>query len=100
MNLISKLFMAILIPAGLACGAWADFAGKLVAVKDGDTLEVLRGGTNAVRVRLSKIDCPEKSQAFGQREKKDKKMIATESQMFYIFVRYDFKCLLYQLDRD
>lgn len=49
--------------------ACADFAGKVVAVKDGDTIEVLRDGTNAVRVRLSGIDAPEKSQAFRQREK-------------------------------
>ena len=49
--------------------AWSDFAGKVVAVKDGDTIEVLRDGTNAVRIRLSGIDCPEKAQAFGQRAK-------------------------------
>ena len=48
--------------------AFADFVGKVVAVKDGDTLEVLTDGV-AVRVRLSGIDCPEKGQAFGQRAK-------------------------------
>jgi micrococcal nuclease len=48
--------------------AFADFAGKVVAVKDGDTLEVMREGV-AVRVRLYGIDCPEMGQAFGQRAK-------------------------------
>ncbi len=36
-------------------------------MKDGDTLKVLRDGTNDVTIRLSGIDCPEKRQAFGQR---------------------------------
>jgi micrococcal nuclease len=48
--------------------ALADFAGKVVAVKDGDTLEVMMEGI-AIRVRLYGIDCPEKGQAFGQRAK-------------------------------
>jgi endonuclease YncB( thermonuclease family) len=44
------------------------FSGKVVAVKDGDTLEVLRGKA-AVRVRLAEIDCPEKAQAWGAKAK-------------------------------
>ena len=57
-----------------ACLAWtaaafADFSGKVVAVKDGDTLEVLTNRV-PVRVRLYGIDCPEKGQAFGQKAKR------------------------------
>ena len=48
--------------------AFADFSGKVVAVKDGDTLEVMKEDV-AVQVRLYGIDCPEKGQALGQREK-------------------------------
>jgi endonuclease YncB( thermonuclease family) len=48
--------------------AFADFSGKVVAVKDGDTIEVVKEGV-AVRVRLYGIDCPEKGQAFGQKAK-------------------------------
>ena len=48
--------------------AFADFAGKVVAVKDGDTLEVMKEG-GAVRGRLYGIDCPKKGQAFGHRAK-------------------------------
>lgn len=62
-------FALLLAFAVLACPAWADFAGKVVAVKDGDTIKVLRDGTNAVTVRLVGIDAPEKTQAFGTRAK-------------------------------
>jgi micrococcal nuclease len=44
------------------------FTGKVVAVKDGDTIEVLREG-KAVRIRLEHIDCPETSQPFGKAAK-------------------------------
>lgn len=40
--------------------------GKVVAIKDGDTIEILINNT-PVRVRLFGIDCPEKAQAYGSR---------------------------------
>jgi len=61
------LFMIFLFLAWTAA-SFADFSGKVVAVKDGDTLEVLTNRV-AVRVRLYGIDCPEKGQAFGQKAK-------------------------------
>jgi endonuclease YncB( thermonuclease family) len=42
--------------------------GKVVGVKDGDTIVVLING-RAETVRLQGIDCPEKSQAFGKKAK-------------------------------
>lgn len=42
--------------------------GKVVAVKDGDTIEVLLNG-KAQRIRLGHIDCPEKNQPFGAKAK-------------------------------
>jgi micrococcal nuclease len=47
------------------------FNGKVVAVKDGDTIEVLYEN-NTVTIRLAHIDCPEikKHQPFGQAAKK------------------------------
>ena len=48
--------------------ATADFTGPVVAVLDGDTIEVLHN-THPERIRLSGIDCPEKGQAFGNRAK-------------------------------
>lgn len=45
------------------------FSGKVIAVNDGDTIEVLRNG-RAVRIRLAHIDAPERKQPFGTSAKK------------------------------
>jgi endonuclease YncB( thermonuclease family) len=42
--------------------------GRVTAVLDGDTIEVLHN-QHPERIRLSGIDCPEKGQAYGQRAK-------------------------------
>lgn len=42
------------------------FTGKVIAIKDGDTFEVLLDG-QPERVRLAEIDCPEKAQPFGMK---------------------------------
>lgn len=44
------------------------FAGRVVAVVDGDTIEVLKGH-HPERIELHGIDCPEKGQPFGKRAK-------------------------------
>ena len=44
------------------------FSGKVVSIKDGDTIEVLYDG-KAVRVRLAHVDCPEKGQPYGSNAK-------------------------------
>lgn len=44
------------------------FFGKVVGVKDGDTIEVLYEGKGET-IRLLDIDCPEKKQAFGTKAK-------------------------------
>ena len=46
----------------------ADYTGRVVGIIDGDTIEVLHH-QRAERIRLSGIDCPEKSQAFGTQAK-------------------------------
>lgn len=51
------------------CGvAHADFSGQVVAILDGDTIDVLVN-QRPVRVRLAQIDAPEKRQAFGTRSR-------------------------------
>jgi micrococcal nuclease len=42
---------------------------KVVGVKDGDTLVLLSPDKQTITVRLAEIDCPEKSQAYGQAAK-------------------------------
>lgn len=46
----------------------ADFTGRVVAVDDGDTIDVLRD-RRVEKIRLNGIDCPEILQAYGSRAK-------------------------------
>jgi micrococcal nuclease len=48
---------------------FASFEGKVIAVKDGDTIVVLRKGNIQETIRLAHIDCPEKKQPYGQKAK-------------------------------
>ena len=52
----------------LACQA-DTLRGRVVGVADGDTVTVLDAQKVQHKIRLSGIDAPEKSQAFGQRSK-------------------------------
>ena len=58
------LIAALLL--GLSLAAQAPFSGRVVAVKDGDTVEVLRDDSTLARVRLTHVDCPEKGPPFGK----------------------------------
>ena len=51
----------------LTCAARAEqWTGLVVAIQDGDTITVLRG-RDQVKVRLDGIDCPERTQPYGNR---------------------------------
>jgi len=69
---VSNRIFGVAIAASLALAvsfsAWADFAGKVVGVADGDSIKMLRD-REQVKVRLVEIDAPEKGQAFGNRSK-------------------------------
>ena len=56
---------ALLAFAGLA---HADLVGPVVAIQDGDTIDVLVNN-RPVRVRFAQIDAPERKQAFGTRSR-------------------------------
>lgn len=43
--------------------------GKVVKIKDGDTIEILTSTNENITIRLIEIDCPEKKQPFGQKAK-------------------------------
>lgn len=65
MRRLSILFILV-FPASL----WAEtFTGKVVGVKDGDTIVVMRNGVGTT-VRFHGVDCPEKRQDFGTVAKK------------------------------
>jgi micrococcal nuclease len=65
-----KTLRVLLAAALLAVNsvAWADLSGPVIAVLDGDTVDVLVN-SRPVRVRLAQIDAPEKKQAFGTRSR-------------------------------
>jgi micrococcal nuclease len=43
--------------------------GKVIGVKDGDTVVVIDATNNQTTLRLAEVDCPEKAQAFGNKAK-------------------------------
>jgi micrococcal nuclease len=45
------------------------FIGKVIAIKDGDTVVVIDASNNKTTLRLAEVDCPEKAQAFGTKAK-------------------------------
>ncbi len=53
----------------LACSSSPNFSGRVVGVRDGDTIEVMHRGVS-VRIRLFGIDTPEYKQPFGTAAKK------------------------------
>lgn len=64
---MEKISLLILLILSLSAHA---LTGRVVAVKDGDSIEVLSGDNTLTKVRLADIDAPEKKQAFGQAAKK------------------------------
>ena len=67
----------LLLPRSLFA---ADFTGPVVSVLDGDTLEVLHN-QHPERIRLNGIDCPEKSQAYGQKAKQAASALVFEKEV-------------------
>lgn len=64
-----SFFAAVVLSIAFFDAYGASFIGKCVGVSDGDTISVMRDG-EAVKVRLSGIDCPETKQDFGSAAKK------------------------------
>jgi micrococcal nuclease len=65
-----KLFFKLWILFFFSAAAVAQTGtGKVVGVKDGDTVVILGPNNTQVTIRLAEVDCPEKSQAFGKNAK-------------------------------
>lgn len=58
--------------------------GKVIGVKDGDTVVVIDAANNQTTLRLAEVDCPEKAQAFGTKAKQ-----FTSDQVYLKVVKYD-----------
>lgn len=66
-----RVLMAVAVLLCLAQLASAQpMQGKVVGVHDGDTLTVLVGRGDRLRIRLAEIDAPELGQPFGQASKR------------------------------
>jgi micrococcal nuclease len=52
-----------------------DFHAKVIHIADGDTITVLNEANEQIKIRLSGIDCPEKAQAYGRRQKNSPKTL-------------------------
>lgn len=63
-----RLFIALLLALFFSFAAAETLEGRVVAVIDGDTVDVLNGRT-MTRVRIAGIDAPEKRQPYGMAAK-------------------------------
>lgn len=64
----SRLVLALfLLPIFAVQGE--TFTGRVVRIKDGDTVEILNNAMRTTPVRVGGIDAPEKSQPFGAKSK-------------------------------
>ncbi len=66
-----QLLLSVAVLLGLISSFSAEgreFKAKVVGITDGDTIKVLKDGTE-YKIRLRGIDCPEKSQPFGKQAK-------------------------------
>ncbi|ENA1802747.1 thermonuclease family protein [Flavobacterium psychrophilum] len=59
------------------------YTGKVVGIKDGDTVVVLDSLNNQTTLRLAEVDCPEKSQPFGTKAKQ-----FTSDQIYLKTIKY------------
>ena len=72
-NVIMQSFALAVLLVFLSAGSpyAADLVGKAVGVSDGDTIALLTSDNRQYKIRLTGIDAPEKTQAFGQAAKRN-----------------------------
>jgi endonuclease YncB( thermonuclease family) len=80
-----KLYILIALALCLTSFSAKTITGKVIAIKDGDTIVVLKAKTTHT-IRLDGIDCPEKKQAFGDRARQ-----FASQQVFGKKVRVEYK---------
>jgi len=68
-HLTNKIVIIFLILSSFCCKS--TFYGKVIGIKDGDTIEILTMQKKTITIRLNGIDAPEKNQAYGQKSKEN-----------------------------
>lgn len=63
------LFSFLIISCAAKTTVVDNLHGKVITVKDGDTIDILYEGKK-ITIRFAHIDCPEKNQPYGQAAKK------------------------------
>jgi micrococcal nuclease len=63
------LFLLVISAVQPTFATESTFKAFVVAVRDGDTISVLRDGAIRESIRLNAVDCPERKQAFGTKAK-------------------------------
>ena len=66
--MVTRLLLTSCVLLVCPYSSFADFTGPVVSILDGDTLEVPHN-QHPERIRLSRINCPEKGQAYGNNAK-------------------------------
>ena len=78
---MKKLLLLLLLVPVLSLSQ--TLSGKVVAIKDGDTVVVLDSLNNQTTLRLAEVDCPEKNQPFGTKAKQ-----FTSDQIYFKTIKY------------
>ncbi|WP_027387446.1 thermonuclease family protein [Chryseobacterium gregarium] len=63
-----KKFVSIVL-FFISFSVFSQAKGKVISIKDGDTVVILLAGNTQETLRLAEVDCPESSQAFGKNAK-------------------------------
>jgi micrococcal nuclease len=79
-RLFTLLFYFFLIQVNIG---QTTLTGKVVAIKDGDTVVVVDSLNKQTTLRLAEVDCPEKSQPFGTKAKQ-----FTSDQIYLKTIKY------------
>jgi micrococcal nuclease len=64
LTLLLFLLLQIALASALALNRQSEIKGKVVSIRDGDTIIILQNNRQ-YKIRLASIDCPEQGQAFG-----------------------------------
>ena len=86
MNTMGKWLWLVAAVGLVLHGEAAELCGKVVKVSDGDTITLLCESNLLERIRLDRIDAPEKSQPFGKRAKEHLSKLVFGK---FVTVRYD-----------